>query len=40
MDDELIRDNFTEVSDGKFVTTEGERELLYSYHSPTRQSFA
>ena len=41
MDKKVIDKNFTEVEDGKYVTTtrERERELLCSYHSPTQPSF-
>lgn len=36
MDEKIIEDNFTEVEEGKYITTERERELLCSYHSPTK----
>ena len=39
MDKKVIDKNFTEVEDGKYVTTTKERELLCSYHSPTQPSF-
>ena len=39
MDKKVIDKNFTEVEDGKYVTTTRERELLCSYHSPTQLSF-
>lgn len=39
MDKKVIDKNFTEVEDGKYVTTTRERELLCSYHSPTQPSF-
>ena len=39
MDKKVIDKNFTEVKDGKYVTTTRERELLCSYHSPTQPSF-
>ena len=39
MDKKVIDKNFTEVEDGKHVTTTRERELLCSYHSPTQPSF-
>ena len=35
MDKKVIDKNFTEVEDGKYVTTTRERELLCSYHLPT-----
>ena len=38
MDKMVIDKNFTEVEDGKYVTTTRERELLCSYHSPTQPS--
>ena len=38
MDKKVIDKNFTEVEDGKYVTTTRERELLCSYHSPTQLS--
>lgn len=31
-----LKENFTEVGEGKYVTTERERELLCSYHSPSQ----
>lgn len=37
MDKKVIDKNFTEVEDGKYVTTTKERELLCNYHSPTQQ---
>lgn len=39
MDKKVIDKNFTEVEDGKYVTTTRERELLCSYYSPTQPSF-
>ena len=39
MDKKVIDKNFTEVEDGKYVTTTRERELLCSYNSPTQPSF-
>lgn len=39
MDKKVIDKNFTEVEDGKYVTTTRERELLCNYHSPTQPSF-
>ena len=39
MDKKIIDKNFTELEDGKYVTTTRERELLCSYHSPTQPSF-
>ena len=39
MDKKVIDKNFTEVEDGKYVTTTRERELLCSYHYPTQQLF-
>ena len=38
LDNKVIKENFTEVSEGKFVTTTRERELLHSHHTPTRQT--
>lgn len=38
MDKQIIEKNFTEIENGKFVTTSRERELLCSYHSPTQQT--
>ena len=37
--DKVIKDNFREFSDGKFVTTERERECLCDYNSPTQPPF-
>lgn len=39
MDKKIIDKNFTELEDGRYVTTTRERELLCSYHSPTQLSF-
>ena len=39
MDKKVIDKNFTEVEDGKYVTTTRERVLLCSYHSPTQLFF-
>lgn len=39
MDKKVIDKNFTELGDGRYVTTTRERELLCSYNSPTQLSF-
>lgn len=38
MDKKVIDKNFTEVEDGKYVTTTRERVVMH-YHSPTQPSF-
>ena len=35
MDNKQLKENFTEVGEGKYITTERERELLCGYHSPS-----
>ena len=36
MEEDIIKDNFTRISDNMYVTTERERMLLCNHHSPTK----
>lgn len=39
MDEKIIDENFTKISEDKYVTTERERECLCDYDTPTHYGF-